>query len=65
MHINNWKKSTRCESNGCVYVGTSTNPDGTPRRVHVGDDNGDILTFTPAEWSMFLDAVKAGKYDLT
>jgi len=63
MNIDNWKKSTRCESSGCVYIGTSTDPDGS-RQVHVGDGNGGVLTFTPAEWDDFLAGVKANEFDL-
>ena len=64
MNIDNWKKSTFCESSGCVYVGYSGQTiDGTAR-VHVGDGKGGMLTFTPAEWDDFLAGVKANEFDL-
>jgi len=63
MNIDNWKKSTFCESSGCVYVGTTPGPVGS-RQVHVGDGKGGMLTFTPAEWDAFLSGVKANEFDL-
>lgn len=60
-----WRKSTRSGSNGgsCVEVA-----DNLPTVVGVRDskDNGigPVLTFTRAEWSAFVSAVRDGEFDL-
>jgi hypothetical protein len=62
MLDHDWRKSTRSGGNGqCVEV----------RRVgdavHVRDSknpSGPALTFTPAEWSAFLEGAENGEFDL-
>lgn len=55
----NWKRSSFCESNGCVYVTQ------TPMSVYVtGEGRREILRFTPEEWAAFVAGVKAGEFDL-
>ncbi len=51
-----WTRSSHCMANSCVEVATDTD------RIHVRDskqDDGPVLTFDPAAWRAFIDAVKA------
>lgn len=57
-----WKRSSRCESNGCVEVGVSVTEGHD--LVHVKDDADSVVTFSRAEWLAFIDGVKAGEFDL-
>lgn len=55
----NWKRSSFCESNGCVEVKfeqgvTYVKADHAPQ----------ILVFTAPEWAAFVAGVKAGEFDL-
>jgi len=55
----NWKRSSRCESNGCVEVMLD------PAQVWVsGTDEWQILKFTADEWRVFVAGVKAGEFDV-
>lgn len=58
-----WQKSTRSGGNGnCVEVAT------VPGTVFVRDSkdpHGPKLTFTPDEWSAFIDGAKDGEFDLS
>lgn len=58
-----WRKSTRSGQAGdCVEVA-----DNLPHVVAVRDTkdrDGGTLTFSRQGWATFLDAIKAGKFDL-
>lgn len=55
----NWKRSSFCESNGCVEVAVDD------RVTYVKADHGpEILVFTAEEWNAFVAGVKAGEFDL-
>lgn len=59
-----WKRSSFCESNGCVEVRMS------PGAVRLRNSLQDIpyagrsLLFTHEEWRVFVAGVKAGEFDL-
>jgi len=57
-----WKKSSRCESNGCAEVATT--PDGM---IHIRSSlhpEAPVTVFTRDEWAVFLEGVKLGDFDL-
>lgn len=64
-----WKKGSRSNGNGgnnCVEVREVRNAAGTLIGVAVRDSknpDGPVLHFTPAEWDVFTDGVKAGEFD--
>lgn len=60
--VDEWKKSSFCESSGCVYVAVAEIDSG--QVVHVRDDYGPFLTFSLEEWDAFVAGVKAGEFDL-
>ncbi len=55
--IYNWRKSSYSSAEGdCVEVATL--PDGGRAVRDSKDPHGPTLTFTPAQWRTFLEAVK-------
>jgi hypothetical protein len=58
----NWYKSSYSNGEGsCVEVAV------TPGILHVRDSkvlNGPIHSFNPSEWAVFVENVKAGKFDV-
>ncbi|MBU2667375.1 DUF397 domain-containing protein [Actinoplanes bogorensis] len=59
-----WRKSTRSGGNGGNCVEVATNLPGVVPVRDTKDRDGGTLTFTPAEWTAFVEAVKAGEFDL-
>lgn len=58
-----WRKSTRSQSNGqCVEVAANLAEVVAVRDSK--DPSGPVLTFTPQQWQLFLNDVKAGDFDL-
>lgn len=56
-----WRKSSRCESSGCVEVA----PMGQGIAIRDSKDaNGPILMFSRDQWRVFLDAVRAGEFEV-
>lgn len=56
-----WRRSSSCEGGACLEVRA------TAGGVEVRDSkapSGPVLTFTDADWSAFLAAVKAGELDV-
>jgi hypothetical protein len=56
-----FRKSSLCGTSACVEVAIE------PDRVGVRDSEdpaGPVLSFSPAEWSVFLAGVKAGEFDV-
>lgn len=63
MERNVWRKSQRSGNNGaCVEV--RHRGDAIDVRDSK-DQNGPVLTFTPAEWAAFVGGVKDCEFDLT
>ncbi|GIH26521.1 hypothetical protein Aph01nite_48310 [Acrocarpospora phusangensis] len=63
----NWRKSSLSSGgDNCVEVASTGGPGGV---VGVRDSKqqgrGPVLSFTPSEWRAFIDAVKAGEFDLS
>jgi hypothetical protein len=55
-----WRKSSRCESSGCIEVAF------TEQGVAVRDskvDDGPVLTFSTDAWRAFLDDLRAGRLE--
>lgn len=59
-----WHKSTRSGGNGGDCVEVAGNLAGIVAIRDTKDPGGAVLVFTPAEWSAFLDGVRAGDFDL-
>jgi Domain of unknown function (DUF397) len=56
-----WRKSRRSGANGCVEVALKGG------QVAVRDSKnrqGPVLTFTPAEWTAFIQGARDGEFDL-
>lgn len=56
-----FRKSSRCGGGACVEVDTDD------RMIKVRDSknpDGPVLEYTTAEWTAFLEAAKAGEFDL-
>jgi len=56
-----WKRSSRCDAGACVEVSAAD------EAVAVRDSklaDSPILWFSSAGWTAFLDALKAGEFDL-
>ncbi len=51
-----WTKSTLCTSGTCIEVAY---PDGAVQVRDSKQTNSPVLTFGPAAWRAFIDAVKA------
>ncbi|HEX6077370.1 MAG TPA: DUF397 domain-containing protein [Micromonosporaceae bacterium] len=62
MINSDWTKSKRSDSGGnCVEVRRADHD------IQVRDSKnptGSVLTFTPAEWTAFIDAAKDGQFSL-
>jgi hypothetical protein len=69
-----WKKSSHCESSGCVET-ARTSPVDNNACVEVLFRNGHyyirqsdapmvMLKFTPAEWEAFVAGAKDGEFDI-
>jgi hypothetical protein len=56
-----WRRSSYCGTGACVELaevaGTYLVRDGK-------DPNGEVLSFSAAEWADFVSAVKAGRFDV-
>jgi hypothetical protein len=58
-----WKKSTWSNGSGnCVE--TARLSDGSWAVRDSKEPGGAVLTFTPSEWSAFVEGVKDGEFDL-
>jgi hypothetical protein len=55
-----WRKSTRCESSGCVEVAEA---DGRVMVRDSTDPHGPVLTFSRQSWAAFVAAVRLGLLD--
>ena len=56
-----WRKSTRCESSGCVEVAFIENA------VAVRDskvDDSPMLSFSVDSWRAFLDGLRSGEFEI-
>lgn len=61
-----WRKSTFSGSatqGECVEFGVDAD-DGNVRVRDTKDRDGAVLSFTPGEWTAFLEGVRAGEFDL-
>ena len=59
-----WHKSTRSGGNGGDCVEVAVNQPGIVAVRDSKDRTGGTLVFTPAQWTAFLDGVRAGEFDL-
>lgn len=59
-----WHKSTRSGGNGGDCVEVAGNLPGIVALRDTKDPAGTTLIFTHAEWSAFLDGVRAGEFDV-
>jgi hypothetical protein len=57
----NWRRSSRCGSNGCVEVATANGVIGV-RDSKKADSP--VLTFDAQEWRAFVDGVKNAEFDI-
>ena len=55
-----WRKSTRCESNGCVEVALTSDQRIALRNST--DPQGPVLTFSRDTWGAFMEDIRAGKF---
>lgn len=56
-----WRSSSRCANNSCVEV-AALGADSISLRCTERPEHR--VTFTRAEWGVFVEAVKAGEFDL-
>ncbi|MFI0417736.1 DUF397 domain-containing protein [Spongiactinospora sp. 9N601] len=59
-----WRKSTRSSDSGDACVEVATNLPGLVAMRDSKDPTGPTLTFTPAEWTTFLNEISNGGHDL-
>jgi hypothetical protein len=59
-----WHKSTRSGGNGGDCVEVAVNLTGIVAVRDSKDRTGGTLVFTPSQWAVFLDGVRAGDFDL-
>jgi hypothetical protein len=59
-----WRKASRSNGQGGNCVEASTEQPVVGVRDSK-DSDGPVLTFSPAQWTAFVAAVKAGKFDLS
>ena len=55
-----WRKSSHCDGGACAEVALVAVPGEVLVRDSKLGDASPILTFTPAEWAVFLGQVRAG-----
>ena len=55
-----WRRSSRCETGGCVEV---AHTDGTIAIRDSKDVDGPVLTFSHGEWAAFVAGVRNGEFD--
>lgn len=55
-----WRRSTRCESSGCVEVAF----DAAVLVRDSTDPDGGVLAFSPEQWAAFVAGVRDGEFDL-
>jgi Domain of unknown function (DUF397) len=67
MDVNSaiWRKSTYSGGNGGGCVEIARNLPGIVAVRDSKDQEGPVLTFTPAEWRKFTAGIQGGKYDLS
>ncbi|MFC4015185.1 DUF397 domain-containing protein [Nonomuraea purpurea] len=58
-----WRKSSRSSGNGGQCVEVAMNLPGVVAVRDSKGPDGPKLTFTPAEWKMFVNGLKAGDFD--
>jgi Domain of unknown function (DUF397) len=56
-----WRKASLCASGECVEVAAS--PEGDVLMRNSRHPDGPALSYTPPEWTAFLDGVKNGEFD--
>jgi hypothetical protein len=56
-----WRKSSRCGTGACVEVATGDTVVGMRDSK---DPHSPALSFSHAEWRVFIDGVKDGNFDL-
>jgi hypothetical protein len=57
-----FRKPARCEAldqDGCVEIATNL-----PGRVALRDSSNRLVEYDPQEWERFLNAARAGEFDL-
>ncbi len=60
MEIDSWRRSSRCESNGCVEVKLA---DTEVLIRDSKDSKSPILSFPRASWQEFVAGIRAGDFD--
>jgi predicted secreted Zn-dependent protease len=55
----NWAKSSHCGNGACVEVAVDDQV-----YVRATQDPDVVLAFSPQEWAVFVDGVKAGEFDI-
>ncbi|MEV6984818.1 DUF397 domain-containing protein [Sphaerisporangium sp. NPDC051017] len=62
-----WHISTKSENGGgsCVEAGPLADGSGRVAVRHSHHPNGQVIVYNRAEWTAFIDGVKAGEFDFT
>jgi len=58
-----WRKSSFSSGSGGNCVEVTTLPDGGAAVRHSKNPGGPMIAYTAAEWTAFLEGVKAGEFD--